>query len=112
MSNDIVVKLGEALQRALKHPDMFMGPPSVAACNGFLGGIWCVYYVLSMKPTSEILNQAAESHGWSYTSTRGVDLMREQGLTEEQIVHQLLLIEITKLELMAQAAEKLDKAPV
>ena len=105
MNHSVIVKLIELLRMVQTQPAMYMGRVTADATVSFCGGIWCVCYASGISLTNGIRSQATESRGWQYTSTGGVDLMREQGLTEEQIVQELLLIEIAMLELVANDLE-------
>jgi hypothetical protein len=100
MSEDVLIKLGELLRRAVTRPQALMGSVSVEAVQGFLGGLYCTYSVLGVVPTLALRSRATASQGWVFSSTHGIDRMREKGLTEEQIVHELLLIELALLDLM------------
>ncbi len=102
---DTIKKLIENLEHVIKYPTMYMGRATWDAVNIFIYGFSCAYGAMGVPLTLDIRRQATNSRGWEFTSIRGADQMREQGLSEEQIVQELLLIEIKILELVAGRLE-------
>lgn len=102
---DIINKLIKNLEHVLKRPTMYLGTVTWDAANIFIYGFSCAYGAMGVPLTLDIRRQATNSRGWEFTSIRGADKMREQGLSEEQIVQELLLIEIKMLELVAGGLE-------
>ncbi len=100
-----VAKLIEQVRRVAERPAMYLGNVTTASALSFRGGIYCACSALGITLTLKICSQAANSRGWEYGSSGGVNPMREHGLTEEQIVQELLLNDIKMLELVAAGLE-------
>ena len=100
-----VAELIVCLQHAVARPMMHM--PKVTADNAisFCIGFSCAYSAVGINSELDFRPQATNSRGWEFTALRGVDEMRSAGLSEEQIVQELLLIEIKMLELVAEGLE-------
>ncbi|MGI4789384.1 MAG: hypothetical protein ACRYFS_11115 [Janthinobacterium lividum] len=97
----IIARLIVELNKVLTRQAMFLGEITVASAISFGGGIYCACAALDITLTTELRSEATNSCGWQFSPTGSVDHMREQGLTEEQIVHELVLIEIKMLEIVA-----------
>ena len=102
MNRVIINKLIENLQFVMKRPTMFMGTANWDTVDIFIYSFSCAYSAIGVPLTLDLRRLATNSRGWEFTSLRGADKMREQGLSEEQIVQEMLLIEIKMLELVAE----------
>ena len=99
---DVIAELIVRLQHVMKHPAMYMGDVTIASALSFQAGLYCACSAIGMPLTTTLCSRASNSRGWEYGSSGAVQPMREAGLTEEQIVQELLLIEIKMLELVAE----------
>ena len=102
---EAIYKLIETLQHVIKRPTMYMGRATWDAVNIFIYGFSCAYGAVGVPLTLDLRRQATNSRGWEFTSLRGADKMRKKGLSEEQIVQELLRIEIKMLELVVEGLE-------
>lgn len=102
---EAIARLIERLKHVIKRPTMYMGAATYDAVNVFIYGFSCAYDAVGVSLTLDLRRQATNSCGWVFSSARGADQMREQGLSEEQIVQELLLIEIKMLEIVAEGLE-------
>ena len=50
----------------------------------------------------DALIQVIESRGWEFSANGAVNDMRKRGLSEEQMVQELILIKIRMLEIVAE----------
>ena len=100
---DIIDKLIVELHLTLTRPAMFMGETTIRGTQIYLSGMYSVLVLIGIVFTSDIRVKAVESRGWEFYANTGLYLyLQEQGLSEEQIVQELLLIEIKMLELAAE----------
>ena len=79
-----------------------MGKVTLTAFHAFSNGLRTAYSAFGIRIPSGLICQVTTDRGWEYGSQGGIPHMREQGLTEEQMVGELLLIEIGILELVAK----------
>ena len=105
MTPEIINSLIENLEQVRLRPGMWMGRITVEAACGFNGGIACACAAFGMNQTIQLRDQATRNRGWVFTSTGGVNMMEAKGLTEAQIVDELLLIEIEMLKIYAKTLE-------
>ncbi len=101
----VIEKVIEELQLMLTRPALFMGETTIRGTQIYLSGMYSVLVKIGVIFTSDIRVKAVESRGWESSSTSGVDRMQAAGLSEEQIVQEMLLIEIKMLELVAAGLE-------
>ena len=99
---DVVEKLIEAIRRVAERPAMYLGDVTAASASSFQCGTYCACAALGIDLPSKLLRQAVNGRGWEYGPTGGVADMREQGLSEDQIVQELILIKIRMLEIVAE----------
>ena len=105
MNPEIIAKLIEQIEAVRSRPAMWMGRATLQAVQGFGGGIHCIWGAFGVDP-KEFHPQATINRGWPYTSIGGINRMKSDGLTEAQIVDELLLIEIEMLRLHAKTLRK------
>lgn len=108
MSLQIINNLIEQLELARLRPAMFMGRITLEAVHGFGSGVHCACAALGVTQTLELRRQATQNRGWVFTASGGVNAMEAKGLTETQIVDELLLIEIEMLKLYAASLEEVN----
>ncbi len=97
----VIAGLIEQLQLMLTRPAMFIGETTIRGTQTYLSGMHSVLVLIGVVFTSDIRIKAVESRGYESSSSGGVDRMQAAGLSKEQIVQELLLIEIKRLELVA-----------
>ncbi len=102
---DVIEKLIEEVRRVAERPAMFIGEATVRGTQTYLSGMYSVLLLIGVVFTSDIRVKAVESRGWESSSTSGIDRMQAAGLSEEQIVQELLLNNIKMLELVAEQLE-------
>ena len=98
----VIAELIARLQNVAARPMMFMTSITSDDAINFCYGFSCAYSVSNIRPSSDIRRQTNNSRGWEFGSSHGISIMRSAGLSEEQIVQELLLIEIKMLELVAE----------
>ncbi len=98
---DVIVKLIEELHSMLPRPALNIGETSVHATQTYLSGMQMACWAMGIIFSLDIQRKATKSRGWEFYANTGLYL-RERGLSEEQIVQELLLIEIRMLELVAE----------
>ena len=99
---EVIAELMARLQHIVTRPMMFMTNVTPDNVINFCYGFSCAYSVIGIRPSSDIRSQANNSRGWEFGSSHGISVMRSAGLSEEQMVQELLLIEIKMLELVAE----------
>lgn len=99
---DSFARLIVEVESVIKRPNSYFGRSTPTTAQAFCMGVNCAILVFGGKLSHELHLKALESRGWKFTSTDGLDLMQERGLSEEQIVEELLRLQIIYLELMAQ----------
>ena len=102
VQKDVVEKLIEEVRRVVERPVMYLGSVTVASAIGFQAGIYCACSAFGITLTTALRSRASNSRGWKFGPSGGVNPMREHGLTEEQIVQELLLNDIKMLEMVAE----------
>jgi hypothetical protein len=99
---DVAEKLIEELKLTQTRPAMYIGETTVLSMRNYLSGMYAVLVLIGIVFTSEIRHKAITSRGWETSSTGAVADMQAHGLSEWQMVQELLLIEIKMLELVAE----------
>jgi hypothetical protein len=93
----VLETLVRVLEAARKHPGMYFGEPNVEVLQGFLHGVrvgaGLVDYRITHTPDSPF-HTLVEARGWPYSARSPAFAMRERGLSEQEIVDELLQIEI------------------
>ncbi len=91
-------KIIACLEDVLKRPEMYLGPSAdVAHVVTFLSGFDTACTALDLSPghTDTAYQSVVREKGWAESSTRGVwNIMYDRGLTEHEIVRELIVIEI------------------
>ncbi len=103
--HEVIARLIEQVRRVAERPTMYLGSVTVASAIGFQAGIYCACSAFGIALTTALRSGASNSRGWEFGPSGGVNPMREHGLTEEQIVQELLLNDIKMLELVAEGLE-------
>ena len=99
---DFSARLIATIQHLLERPDMYLGNFTSAAAENFCMGINVALNACGVNLPQSLHRKPLQSRGWDITSTGGLDLMREQGLSDKQIAEELLHVQIARLELLAQ----------
>jgi hypothetical protein len=102
--HNAIARLLKELHLMLPRPALNIGEATVRGVQIYLSGVQMACWAMELVLDSDIRREAIESRGWESMANTGVYL-REQGLTEEQIVQELLLIEIKMLEIVAAELE-------
>ena len=102
---EAIAKAIEELENVRSRPILYLGTSSVQAIQNWLSGFKSACYVFGLSGTLEISCEATYKRGWEFTATGPANEMREQGYTEEQVVDELLMIEITSLQMLAALPE-------
>ena len=74
-------------------------PADVVAAKNFLSGFMTGCAACGLVVPHDFQERATIERGWLWSALRPIEEMREQGLTEEQIVDELLAIEISAWEM-------------
>lgn len=90
----------EILQSVRERKEMYFQPISVEAANNFLGGIWVTCFAFGVC-THEDWDAAIKLRGWEVLSIGPTREMRVRGLSEEQMIDELIEIQIAALRLAA-----------
>jgi hypothetical protein len=103
MNKEAITKAIETLQHVRVRPMMFMGAVTAEYAMVFLYGFWaaCRAFGCLRELEVDFMREAANQRGWEYTALGSLPDMRKKGLTQEQMVDELLLIDITVLQMMA-----------
>lgn len=99
---EIIARLIEELKLTQTRPAMYIGETTVLGMQNYLSGMYAVLVLIGIVFTSEIRHKAIKSREWKTSSTGAVADMQAHGLSEGQMVQELLLIEIKMLELVAE----------
>ena len=99
---DVVEKLIEELHLMLLRPILFVGENTVHGARIYLGGVDLALGTMGVIMSVDALIQVTESRGWEFSANGAVNDMRKRGLSEEQMVQELILIKIRMLEIVAE----------
>ncbi len=102
---DVVSKLISVLEHALQRPLMYCS--DVSTLSSLLKGIQ-IGMDICLGDTSEfkIRGQIITERGWTWSSLLPWDEMRQSGMDEMQIIHEMLTIEIIVWQRVAHKIEK------
>ncbi len=98
---EVIARLIEQLKLAVSRPALFAGKATVDAVGSFLNGMSLACFATGIVISLDIRREATKSRGWKFYANTALYL-RDQGLSEEQIVQELLRIEIKMLEIVAE----------
>jgi len=87
-----LAKLVETLKSVRERKEMYFQPVTVEAAESFLGGFRVACLVSGAIEDADWLD-LQESRGWKSNAMGPVGEMRERGLTEEQIIDELIELE-------------------
>jgi hypothetical protein len=91
-------KIIACLEDVLKRPEMYLGPSAdVTHVVAFLSGFdtACTTLGLSSGHMDTAYQSVVREKGWAESSTRGIwNIMSDRGITEHEIVRELIVIEI------------------
>ena len=96
----------ELLESLSKRPQMYVHPVEVATIQSFLNGLEAGCYLAGLTISHETRGAAAASRGWKFRATGIVWHMKEKQLTDEQIIHELITVEVEAFRLAAEGPEK------
>ena len=104
---DAVEKLIAELHLMLLHPALFAGENTVLGTQMYFRGVGLALETMGVRGSLDALIhiQVIESRGWEFSANGAVNDMRERGLSEEQMVQELILIEIKTLEIVVEGLE-------
>ena len=85
----LVEKAIEHLATIRKRPGMFLGP-SVASAEDFLTGFRTALSLAGVPLSRESHQTSFQRRGWTWTALRAVPSMRERGLSDDQVVDELI----------------------
>ena len=102
---NVVEKLIAELHLMLLRPALFVGENTVLGTQMYFRGVGLTLETMGVRRSSDTHIQVIESRGWKFSTNGAVNDMRERGLSEEQMVQELILIEIKRLEIVAEGFE-------
>jgi hypothetical protein len=88
----------EILRSARHRKSMYLGTVDVPSAVDFLNGFQVGCFACGQDVPLEIRERVTTARGWEWSAKRPIDEMREQGLTEDEIVDELFAIEIAAWE--------------
>ena len=90
-------KLISQLREVQKRPEMYIGDLDSRSMRSFLVGYLVAQSALGVREAGLDRHKIIESRGWKVRAVGPVPEMRERGLTEREIVTELIEIEIDVL---------------
>jgi hypothetical protein len=105
MDEGAVTKAIEGLEHVRKRPTMSLGTSSEPAVQLFLMGFRSACQAIGWPITLELRREATWKRGWGFPAVGPAGEMRERGYTEAQVVEELLMIEITTLQMLLTPPE-------
>lgn len=83
------------LEHVQKRPFMYIVPADPFAFQNFMSGFMAACAALDLHVAREAhTGEVLAAHGWSMSPATALDQMREQGLSVEDMVRELLRVEV------------------
>ncbi len=95
----MVDRILEILRSARQRKPMYIQPVDLVAAENFLTGFQIGCAACGLEVPHETREGVTIERGWPWYAARPIKEMREQGLTEEQIIDELFAMEITGWEM-------------
>ena len=95
----------ELLEHVRLRPTMYFGTPSEKTVQDFMCGFGLACIAFGVPMSLETNREATYKRGWGFPAIGPASEMRERGYTKAQVVDELLMIEITELQLLAALQE-------
>jgi hypothetical protein len=90
----VINHLLKVLHSVRDRNSMYFRPVDVVAAENFLNGFITGVASCGLEVPIEIRESTTLERGWKWYAARPVDDMRNRGLTEDQIIDEILTIEI------------------
>jgi hypothetical protein len=88
----------EILRSARDRKAMYLGTVDVPSAENFLNGFKVGCFACGRDVPLEVRERVTTKRGWVWSAKSPIEEMKEQGLTEEEIVDELFAIEIAAWE--------------
>ena len=107
MNREQVNKIVELLEAARKRPPMYIGGYDVDAAGHFCQGIEAACWAFDEKGHMPLRLQVLQERGWNTNTARHFShQMKQRGLTQQEMVEELFVIEIEVWKRYAQETEQ------
>jgi len=99
------------LEHLKERPAMWIHPVSISSLMNFLGGFRCGYSsaLSSKEPVTDHWFEAQKIRGWKCQATGPVEPMREAGLSDVEIMRELVEIEMLTAKCLFDKADDLQE---
>jgi hypothetical protein len=95
-------KMIQILRSFQDRKKMYVQPLDVANVQSFLGGFVVGSFAADFELPHELAWTAQERRGWEQSALGPVRQMRERGMSEEEIMDELIEIQILRLQLLGE----------
>lgn len=82
------------LENVRQYKNMYIGSIDVSLAEAYLNGLITAWKKFGFEADETIRERIITERGWEISAARPVREMRSRGLTDEEIIHEVLTIEI------------------
>jgi len=107
MSKEYIDKFIEFFEAALARPLIYFGKHDTDAVVIFTHGLYMSLSITNqIFPSLEICREAAKNCGWHFNALGIIPDMKKKGLSDEEMVKELILVEIETWKIFRDKLEK------
>ena len=107
MDRECIDKFIKFFEAILARPLMYFGKYDIDAVNHFTDGFYMSLGITSQpSPNLDIRKEASKNLGWHFNALGIIPDMKKKGLSDEEMVKELILVEIETWKIFRDKLEK------
>ena len=107
MDSEYTDKFIEFFEEVLARPLMYFGKNDADAVIIFTHGLYTSLYITNHSfPSEEIYREVSKNRGWHFNALGIIPDMKKKGLSDEEMVKELISVEIEAWKVFRDSSEK------